>query len=233
MLFRSKEAIGRRVWIAVFSITSASILLSWNTNGGWGISIGALGVLAACFLWGIDNNFTRNISAKDPLIIVTVKGICAGTFSLILALSLKNSLPDIRIVLGAMGLGFFSYGLGIVLFILAMRNMGASRTSAFFGAAPFVGVIISFLLFRQVPNSLFLISLPFMVIGAILILSEEHSHEHSHELLEHEHRHNHDDGHHVHEHEEGAIKEHSHVHIHREFKHSHSHMPDIHHRHAH
>ncbi|MPN32500.1 hypothetical protein SDC9_179979 [bioreactor metagenome] len=132
-----------------------------------------------------------------------------------------------------MGLGFFSYGLGIVLFILAMRNMGASRTSAFFGAAPFVGVIISFLLFRQVPNSLFLISLPFMVIGAILILSEEHSHEHSHELLEHEHRHNHDDGHHVHEHEEGAIKEHSHVHIHREFKHSHSHMPDIHHRHAH
>ena len=226
-----REAIGKRIWIAVFSITTASILLSWNINGGWGISAGALGVLAACFLWGIDNNFTRNISAKDPLTIVMIKGICAGTFSLILALSLKNSLPDMRIVLGAMGVGFFSYGLSIVLFILAMRNLGASRTSAFFGAAPFVGVIISFLLFREIPNSMFLISLPFMIMGAILILSEEHGHDHLHELLQHEHRHSHKDGHH--EHEEGAIKEHSHEHIHREFKHSHSHMPDIHHRHAH
>ncbi len=228
-----KEAIGKRIWIAVFSITTASILLSWNINGSWGISIGALGVLSACFLWGIDNNFTRNISAKDPLIIVTTKGICAGTFSLILALGLMNQLPDLRIALGAMAVGFFSYGLSIVLFILAMRNIGASRTSAFFGAAPFVGVIISFLLFREIPNSLFGVALPFMVIGAILILSEEHSHEHLHELLEHEHRHRHDDGHHIHIHEVGETKEHSHAHIHGALKHSHAHMPDIHHRHIH
>lgn len=228
-----KEAIGRSVWIAVSCITAASILLSWNTNGGWGISIGALGVLTACFLWGIDNNFTRNISAKDPLIIVMIKGICAGTFSLLLALSLKNSFPDIRIVLGAMVVGFFSYGLSIVLFILAMRNIGASRTSAFFGAAPFVGVLISFLLFQEIPNSMFLISLPFMIIGAILILSEEHGHEHLHEILEHEHRHSHEDGHHAHEHEDEAIKEHSHEHTHQEFEHTHSHLPDIHHRHTH
>ena len=228
-----KESIGNRIWVAILSITTASILLSWNSNGGWGISISALGVLAACFLWGIDNNFTRNISAKDPLIIVTAKGICAGTFSLLLALSLRNTLPDIRIVLGAMGVGFFSYGLSIVLFILAMRSLGASRTSAFFGTAPFVGVVISFLLFREIPNSLFLISLPFMVMGAILIMSEKHGHEHIHDPLEHEHRHSHEDGHHIHEHEEGTIKEHSHVHIHQAFKHFHSHMPDIHHRHAH
>ena len=228
-----KEAIGRRVWIAVLSITTASILLSWNSNVGWGISIGAVGILAACFLWGIDNNFTRNISAKDPLIIVIVKGMCAGTFSLILALLLKNPLPNFWITLGAMGVGFFSYGLSIVLFIFAMRSLGASRTCAFFGAAPFAGSILSFLLFRELPNALFFISLPLMIIGAVLILSEEHGHDHLHGSIEHEHRHEHTDGHHIHEHEDVEGLEHSHVHIHDIFKHSHSHLPDIHHRHAH
>ena len=228
-----KESIGRRIWIAIVCITTASILLSWNTDGNWGISIGALGVLVACFLWGIDNNLTRNISSKDPLSIVTVKGICAGTFSFMLALFLKNNLPDIRIILGAMVVGFFCYGLSIVLFILAMRNMGASRTSAFFGTAPFVGVTISFLLFREMPGILFLASLPLMIIGAILILSEEHGHEHIHEVFEHEHRHNHEDGHHIHEHEKREQKEHSHIHIHPAFIHFHSHVPDIHHRHKH
>lgn len=126
------EAIGRRVWAAVLCITAASVLLSWDINGQWGISIGALGILTACTLWGIDNNFTRNISAKDPLIIVTVKGICAGTFSLVLAFTLNNPFPNLRITLGAMLLGSFSYGLSIVLFILAMRSLGAARTSAFF-----------------------------------------------------------------------------------------------------
>jgi drug/metabolite transporter (DMT)-like permease len=72
-----REAIGRRVWLAIALITAASALLSWTSNGQWGVSLGALGILAACALWGVDNNFTRNISAKDPFIIVIVKGLAA------------------------------------------------------------------------------------------------------------------------------------------------------------
>lgn len=112
-----------------------------------------------------------------------------------------------------------------------MRNLGASRTSAFFGAAPFAGALLSFMLFRELPNTLFYISLPIMIIGAVLLLSEEHGHVHLHGQIEHEHRHSHDDGHHTHENEN--ISEHSHVHTHEAIKHSHSHTPDTHHRHAH
>ncbi|MHB8077269.1 DMT family transporter [Desulfosporosinus fructosivorans] len=112
-----KEAVGERIWGAVILITMASILLSWDSSGQWGLSIGAVGVISACVLWGIDNNFIRNISAKDPLSIVMIKGLSAGTFSLILSLVLGYSFPSIGFVLRAMILGCFSYGLSIVLFI--------------------------------------------------------------------------------------------------------------------
>lgn len=231
-----KEAVGKRIWLAAASITTASIILSWNTGGGWGFSLGAAGVLGACILWGMDNNFTHNISAKDPLVIVTVKGLAAGSFSLILALLLHNNLPNYKIMLLAMLLGCLSYGVSIILFILAMRNLGAARTSALFGTAPFAGALLSFALFKDLPGIPFFIALPFMVIGAALLLSEKHTHHHRHDMINHEHRHSHEDGHHIHEHLGEAVLVnacHSHFHTHEATKHSHDHTPDIHHWHDH
>ncbi len=231
-----KEAIGRRVWLAVAFVTAASILLSWNANGQWGISAGAAGVLGACVLWGMDNNFTRNISAKDPLAIVSVKGIGAGGFSLVLALIFHNRLPSPGAALGAMLLGSVSYGLSIVLFILAMRSLGAARTSALYGTAPFAGALLSLAVFRETPGILFYPSLPVMIAGAVLLLGEKHTHRHIHAAIEHDHRHSHDDSHHTHHHDEGEIPsngEHSHPHAHEAMAHRHQHAPDIHHRHDH
>ena len=58
-----KESISRRAWWAIALITLSGILLSVDSKAGWGFSLGAFGIVAACMLWGIDNNFTRNISA--------------------------------------------------------------------------------------------------------------------------------------------------------------------------
>jgi drug/metabolite transporter (DMT)-like permease len=235
LIFR--EAIGRRVWLGIMLVTLASMVLSFNTGGDWGISWGALGVIGACVLWGIDNNLTRNISAKDPLIIVTVKGLAAGSFSLILALALKEQIPSISIVLKSMVLGLLSYGLSIVFFILAMRGLGAARTSAYFGMAPFVGVVLSFIIFREAPHSLLFLALPFMLTGALLLLTEDHSHRHIHAEFSHEHRHTHKDQHHMHIHADDPGFDpsitHTHIHRHEYMEHDHPHTPDLHHRHKH
>lgn len=229
-----REAIGRRIWLAVASITAASIILSWNIKGEWGFSIGALGVILACILWGMDNNFTRNISAKDPVITVIIKGIGAGACSLLLAFITQSNFPGVKIALCAMLLGCFGYGLSIELFILAMRSLGASRASIFFGTAPFVGALLSFLLLRESPGPLFYLSLPIMIAGAVLILGEEHEHAHFHGYLEHEHCHSHDDEHHAHTHTgDGLPLKHTHLHVHECIEHAHKHAPDIHHRHDH
>ncbi|MBL4934794.1 DMT family transporter [Clostridium sp. YIM B02515] len=231
-----KESLGKRVWIAISCITIASVLLSWDFSNQWGVSLGALGVVGACVCWGIDNNFTRNISAKNPYTIVIIKGFAAGTFSLILALILKQQIPDIKVVLSAMILGFFSYGLSIVLFVLAMRNLGSARTSAFFGTSPFIGAILAFILNQDISSPMLIAALPVMLLGTFFLLKEDHGHSHRHEHLIHEHRHSHNDSHHNHTHLPGQVPPngyHSHVHEHEELQHEHPHAPDIHHRHPH
>ncbi|MBI2842672.1 MAG: EamA family transporter [Armatimonadetes bacterium] len=229
------EAVGRRVWAAAACVTFAGALLSSDLSGRWGISPGAVGVVAACIFWGIDNNLTRNISAKDPLQIVAIKGLCAGLFSLSLATVIGQPLPSVGNAMMAMLLGFVSYGASIMLFILALRSLGAARTSSYFGAAPFLGAVLSFVLFRTLPNAFFVLSIPFMVVGVALLLTEEHAHVHEHLTVEHEHRHRHDGLHHAHLHEEekNPNETHSHQHRHEANRHSHPHAPDIHHRHEH
>ena len=230
-----KEGIGRRAGWAILIITLASIILSTNPNQEWGLSIGALGILTACLLWGLDNNLTCNISAKDPLIIVTVKGLAAGSFSLLLGAILGNQFPSFDIVLKAMLLGSLSYGASIVLFVHAMRGLGAARTSALFGTAPLAGVFLSFMIFRENFNLVLLTAIPLMIIGAFLLINEEHIHHHIHAEISHEHSHLHDDSHHIHEHIEGIFfaQPHSHLHMHTSMEHGHHHMPDLHHKHVH
>ncbi len=230
-----KEAISRRAVLAIGVITVASILLSWNASGEWGMSLAALGILAACTLWGIDNNLTRNISAQDPVTIAMFKGFGAGLFSLSLALSLGNPLPSVGVAVSAMLIGTLSYGLSIVLFVLAMRGMGAARTGALFGTAPLAGVALSFVLFQESPAPLFIVAAPLMLLGMFLLLREDHNHSHVHEELEHEHCHTHFEAHHTHVHSPAvaASESHSHLHLHKRVVHTHCHMPDIHHRHLH
>ena len=231
-----KEPIGRRLWIAIVLITCAGIILSLDPAGKWGLSAGSLGIILACVLWGFDNNFTRNISLKDPYIIVIVKGFVSGIFSVVLSILLKYSFPDITIVVYGFIVGFTCYGISLVLFILALRNLGSSRTAAFFGLAPFLGTAISLMLFREFDNIRFYISLPFMLTGAWFLYSAKHGHLHRHDGSVHEHSHRHDDMHHEHRHEKDELPpdgSHTHMHTHDKVEHAHEHFPDIHHRHDH
>ena len=225
-----KEAISRRAWIAIIVITLASIFLSTNFSSGFGLSLGALGIILACMLWGLDNNFTRNISGKDPLAIVAWKGLVAGTFSFFLAFFLGNQLPSLTIILSTLALGFVSYGLSTMLFIRSMRGLGAARTSALYGTAPLAGVLLSIIIFGEFPSFMFIIAAILMIGGAFLLINEEHEHSHVHTVLFHEHSHSHDDPSHGHDDIKGI---HSHEHEHPAEEHEHDHMPDIHHRHGH
>ncbi len=191
------EYVGARTWLAIGLITAASAILTFGGTQ-FGLSLGALGVIGACVLWGLDNNLTRNISSKDPLAIGIVKGLAAGAFSTTLAVLLGASLPGLPFVAAAMLVGCLSYGLSIALFIMAMRHIGAARASAWLGTAPFAGVVVSFLIFQSLPGANFLISLPLMALGALLLFGKEHAHAHIHVhgtiTHEHIHRYDHHDG---------------------------------------
>ncbi len=233
-VYAFKEAVDKRILWATGLITLVSILLTW-TGWQWGLSLGTLGVMSACFLWGVDNNLTRHISAKNPLVIVGAKGLGAALFSLALTFLFGKSLPEISVIALAMLLGAVSYGVSIQLFILAMRGLGAARTCMLFGVAPFVGTFLSLVILREMPLSLFWVAVPVMLAGAWLMLTENHDHHHIHEALEHTHAHIHTDEHHGHDHLVGLSlvnRMHSHPHSHEALTHCHTHTPDLHHRHG-
>ena len=225
-----REAISRRAWSAILVITLASIIISTNFESGWGLSLGALGVLLATTLWGVDNNFTRNISGKDPLSIVAWKGLVAGIFSFFLALSLGEQIPPLVSILWTLLLGWISYGLSTFLFIRSMRGLGAARTSALYGTSPLAGVLLSIVIFSELPTIAFVFATLLMLGGAYLLVNEEHQHTHIHTALLHEHGHGHDDPAHGHD---LATAAHAGEHQHLAEEHEHDHMPDIHHRHEH
>jgi len=225
-----KEAISRPAWTAILVITLASIFISTDFKSGFGLSLGALGIILACFLWGLDNNFTRNISGKDPLAIVAWKGLVAGTFSFSIAWFLGDPFPALRTIFGTLILGFVSYGLSTMLFIRSLRGLGAARTSALYGTAPLAGVILSIILFSEFPSFLFILAAILMIGGALLLINENHAHSHVHTAIFHEHSHRHGDLGHAHDEVDGV---HSHEHEHVAEEHEHDHLPDIHHRHGH
>ncbi len=231
--FIFRESIDRHVWWAMALITAAGILLSLNLQGEWGLSLGALAVIGACFSWGVDNNLTRHVSAKDPFSIVAIKGLGAGSFSLLLGFALGQSLPSLGTIFLAMLVGSLCYGASIALFVLSMRHLGSARTGTWYAIAPFVGSALAVVLLREYPSILFFISLPLMILGVVLMLNETHAHPHAHEWLEHEHRHSHPEPHHEHAHAWAVAPgvAHSHWHTHSPIAHEHPHHPDLHHSH--
>lgn len=228
-----KESIGKRLWLAIALISLASIILTVGDSVSITISIGAIFVLLSCICWGFENNCTRNLSIKDPQQIVIIKGFGSGLGAFIIAFLWGNLSGELLYILLALALGFIAYGLSIFFYVTAQRELGAARTSAYYAAAPFMGVVISWIILKEPISISFLIALSIMLVGAYYAVTEEHSHEHYHMVETHEHKHRHDDGHHDHFHHTDAIGEHSHMHTHRAIKHTHAHLPELHHRHSH
>ena len=164
-----RENVSKTLWTAILLVTVSSILLSVDDLSGLVLSPGALLVLGACFCWGLENNCTRRLSEKDPIQITTVKGIFSGLGSLAVALYLGNPIPGIALVCITLVLGFLSYGLSISSYIRAQRDLGASRVSAYYSLAPFIGVAIAFVLFRESLGWSFWVALVLMIAGTALV----------------------------------------------------------------
>jgi drug/metabolite transporter (DMT)-like permease len=228
-----REAVGKRLWLAIGLISLASIMLTIGDTASLNISAGALFVLLSCLFWGFENNCTRNLSLKDPLQVVIIKGWGSGLGSLIIACTWGDLSAKFLYIVLALVLGFVAYGLSIFFYVSAQRELGAARTSAYYAAAPFVGVVLSWLLLKESISTSFLIALAIMILGAYFALTEKHEHEHIHLRETHEHRHNHNDVHHHHCHYPEIAGEHSHEHAHEEMEHKHTHLPELHHRHLH
>ena len=214
-----KESVSKKLWTAILFITISSIILSFEGSGSFHFSLGSLFVLLATICWGMENNCTRKISEKSTYQIVTIKGLCCGLGSFVVASAVGESLPSARYIILAMLLGFIAYGLSIFLYIRAQRDLGAAKTSAYYAVAPFIGTFLAFVINGEQLSVAYLVGLFFMIIGTLFVVTDtlvkNHSHLHTH-LITHTH--------------DGST--HTHVIMH---KHGHEHFcsSDIHRHHHH
>lgn len=213
-----KEAVTKRLWLAIGLITLSSILLSFEGTDSFHFSYGSLLVIMATVCWGLENNCTRELSSKSTYQIVMLKGLCSGLGALVIALIKRESFPGIGYIAIALALGFVAYGLSIFMYVRAQNVLGAAKTSAYYAVNPLIGALLAFVFLSESLSWMYVIALIVMIIGSALVvvdtLIRQHSHEHQHTFT-----HTHGGSTHTH------TVRHSHVHKHylTEEKHKHRH----------
>ena len=232
--FVFRENFDRRIALGMGLIVAAAVVLSWPGDVRIDSALPALAVVGACLCWAVDNNLTRKVALADATFIAMSKGLTAGIVNVALALAIGAALPAAGLfAMGAL-VGLFSYGISLVLFVVALRHLGTARTGAYFSTAPFAGALLSIGLLGEPVTWQLVLAAVLMGWGVWLHLTEQHLHDHAHEALEHEHEHVHDE-HHQHAHADPVAAEtrHTHWHRHDPLTHWHAHYPDAHHGHKH
>jgi drug/metabolite transporter (DMT)-like permease len=163
-----KEAVSPRLWAGIACVTLSCGILSFEDIGSLRFSYGSLFILLAALCWGVENNCTRKLSSKDPLEIVLLKGIFSGLGSIVIGLCIGERIEHVWSIFAVLGVGFVAYGMSIFFYVYAQRLLGAARTSAYYAIAPFIGVVLSLLIFRELPKYTFFIALAVMAMGAYL-----------------------------------------------------------------
>jgi drug/metabolite transporter (DMT)-like permease len=230
-----RENADARIVLGVTLIVAGGAVLAWpQAQVVHGTLRGAALIAGACLFWAVDNNLTRKVASADADFIAGTKGLAAGITNLAIALVLGATWPPPGLVLSAMTIGLFGYGVSLVLFVLALRGLGSARTGAYFSTAPFLGAVIAVVALHEPTPMGFWLSACLMAAGVVLHLTERHVHEHRHEWVDHAHSHVHDIHHrHVHDFAWDGAEPHVHEHHHDELIHDHPHYPDTHHRHRH
>jgi drug/metabolite transporter (DMT)-like permease len=202
-----KEAVTKRLWVAIGLITLSSILLSFEGTDSFHFSYGSLLVIMATVCWGLENNCTRELSSKSTYQIVMLKGLCSGLGALVISLIKKESFPGFGYIAIALALGFVAYGLSIFMYVRAQNVLGAAKTSAYYAVNPLIGALLAFVFLSESLSWMYVIALIVMVIGSALVVVDTFIRQHDHE---HQHTFTHSHGGSTHTH----TVRHSHVHKH-------------------
>ncbi len=233
-----REHLGVRALGGALAILAGAVALGARSaapgDGAHTTPLGVALVAAACVSWAIDSNLSQKLSLRDPWHVTRLKTLGAALVSTAIAGAARETAPEWRYVPWTLALGYVSYGLSIILYIRALRGIGAARQGAIFATAPFAGALLAVPVLGERVGPFDLAAGAAMAAGIALLAGDHHEHEHAHDALEHDHLHVHD-AHHQHAHADvpAGDEPHAHPHTHVPLTHAHPHVSDVHHRHDH
>ena len=173
-----KERASRRSIIGILLILIGAVVISTENFREVELSKGIVGnilIILAGLSWAIDNNLSKLLSVKRDLLLVTsLKGLFGGSALLTLASLIGvpfyiplQSLPYVLTV------GAFSIGFSLVLFLFALREIGAMRTGAIFSTSSLIGALFAFLALGESLTALKVFFGMIMLLGAYVLSGEE------------------------------------------------------------
>ncbi|EHR78723.1 transporter [Thermococcus litoralis DSM 5473] len=173
-----KERASRRSIIGILLILIGAVVISTENFREVELSKGIVGnilIILAGLSWAIDNNLSKLLSVKRDLLLVTsLKGLFGGSALLTLASLIGvpfyiplQSLPYVLTV------GAFSIGFSLVLFLFALREIGAMRTGAIFSTSSLIGALFAFLALGESLTALKVVFGMIMLLGAYVLSGEE------------------------------------------------------------
>lgn len=167
-----REPFNRRIGLGMVAIFIGAVTLSLSGPSGGAALSGAVAVAAACLCWAIDNNCTSRIAHVDAPTLAMIKGLVAGSVNAALGLAIGNALPDIGAIAAAGLVGLLGYGVSLILFVLALREVGAARTGAYFSTAPFLGALLGVVALHEPVTPTLVVAGLLMAFGVYLHLTE-------------------------------------------------------------
>ncbi|WP_258084198.1 DMT family transporter [Thermococcus thermotolerans] len=149
-----KERASKMSMAGILLILLGAVVVSTENLGSIELSRGIVGnimIILAGLCWALDNNLSRFLSLKRDLLLVTsLKALIGGSallsLSALLGVSLNipaKSLPYILTV------GSLSIGFSLVLYLFALREIGAMRTGAIFSTSTLIGAFVAFLVLGE------------------------------------------------------------------------------------
>ena len=142
-------------YTAIFLVLLGAVILTTNAEFQK-LSLtkdvfGNLLVLAACFSWSIDNNLSRFLSVKKDIVLITaLKCLLGGTALLATAWLLQVVIyVPMKAVLYLVLTGALSIGVSVLLFLFALREIGAMKTGILFATSSLFGALTAFLVLKE------------------------------------------------------------------------------------
>ncbi|MGI0024865.1 MAG: DMT family transporter [Nitrososphaera sp.] len=128
------------LFMATTDMEASETILQFNA--------GNIMILASMFLWGLDNNLSRRLTAViDPSKIAMMKCLLGGVILLGItaAVGMGGEISDIKpdLWLVIIGMAVSGFGGALLLFLHGIKRIGTIRTMSVFSLTPIFGIVIA------------------------------------------------------------------------------------------
>lgn len=167
-----RDRISGRIVFGLVLVTLGGMVISTTANSGSDPFGGSLAVAASCLCWAIDNNFTARLQNIRSAQFTLWKGLISGVVLLGAFAALRATpLPGSQTIAEALLLGICCNGLALLAFVVALKQLGAGQTTAYFGIAPFVGAIMAVLVLGEPVSTRLVVAAALMASGVIALMT--------------------------------------------------------------